>query len=225
MKTDNERLKVILHDAKLICFSKFHLVQAKFGETNAEVAAIKKEMDGVIGHFDNPALWLSPIPFDEDKLTDFFIKIDGDDPADLPVFLLHMRSFIGYLDEKVLKKPLAEMEATDTSHFNAKVLDALTQVQRNTGGRKVFFKNNGTDVDAHPDFIPLQEEQRPVIAEYRRVLASNEVDAVESDVLIFKRIGEAIQQAVVLAKFFALYKKFTTTMKNKLPAEPAPPTA
>lgn len=223
MKTDNERFKVILTDAKLICLSKYNLVEAKFGADNAEVAAIKTEMDATVGHFDNPALWLSPIPFDEDAITGFVVKIDQCDPADLTTFLTDLRSFIKYLQDTVLKAPIAAMESTDITDFNLKVLDELLQAQRNIGGRKAFFKNNGTDLDAHPPFITLQDEQRPVLEEYRRVLKANEVTATESDVLIFKRIAAAIQQSTVLEKFLLVYAMLTSTMKAKIPAAPPTP--
>lgn len=222
MKIDNERFKVILTDAKLICLSKYNLVEAKFGADHADVAAIKTEMDTTTGHFDNPALWLSPIPFDEDAITGFIVKIDQCDPSDLPLFLTELRGFIKYLQNTVLKAPIAAMETTDINDFNLKVLDELLQAQRNVGGRKAYFKNQGTDLDNHPPFVVLQDEQRPILEEYRRVLRTNEVQSTESDVLIFKRIAAAIHQSTILAKFLLVYAMLTSTMKAKLPAEPKP---
>jgi hypothetical protein len=217
MKTDNERLKVILHDAKLICMSKLQMVQGKFGATHPHVDDINKKMNKAISVFDNPVLWMRPIPFEENDMTNFVVKIDLCDPADLTLFVTEMGNFIKYLEIKVLKDPLANMEASDISDFNLKVLDALLQNQRNIGGRKVFFKNQGIDVDNHPQFIPLRDEQEPILVEYRRVLNKNEVQSTESDVSIFKMIGNAIQQATELTKFFDIYKMFTTAMKRKLP--------
>ncbi|MBK9014714.1 MAG: hypothetical protein IPM82_11900 [Saprospiraceae bacterium] len=89
-----------------------------------------------------------------------------------------------------------------TSDFNLKVLDALQQAQRNIGGRKIFFKRNqGVDLDEHPTFIPMQAEQRPVYVEYRRVLINDEVQSTESDVLIFRRICDAIKAIHGAGKF------------------------
>lgn len=222
MKTDNERLKVILHDAKLICMSKLQMVQVKFGATHPQVDDINKKMNKAIGFFDNSLLWMRPIPFEENDITEFVMKIDLCDPADLTLFVTEMVNFINYLEVKVLKGPLANMEAFDISDFNLRVLDALLQNQRNIGGRKLFFKNQGIDVDNHPQFIPLRNEQEPIITEYRRVLNENEVQSTESDVSIFKLIGNAIQQTTELTKFFDIYKMFTTAMKKKLPAGSVP---
>lgn len=219
MTTDNERFKTILHDARLICLNKLQQVQAQFGKEHTEVAALESEMNAVIGHFDNPALWLNPIPFDEMEITTYITQVDATNPGDLPSFKENVRNFIAYLNDQVLKAPISSMESNNTSDFNLKVLDALTQCQRNIGGRKVFFKNQGTDLDNDPAFQEKQNEQRPAMDRYREALKTNEVQSVESDWIIFNRISEAIRQATVLVQFFAIYDLLTKTIKSKLPPE------
>lgn len=67
MTTDNERFKVILHDARLIRpKNKVQMAQAIFGATNADLIALGKEIDTSVGLFNDPAVWVSPIPFEED---------------------------------------------------------------------------------------------------------------------------------------------------------------
>lgn len=217
MTTDNERFKVILHDARLISLSKFQMVEAKFGATNADLIALGKEIDTSVGLFNDPAVWVSPIPFEEDQITTFMIEIDQCDPNDLPNFLKLMRSFLTYLKDKVMKASREERRTNAITDFNLKVLDSLLIAQRNITGRKTFFKNQGVDLDTNSQFVPLQQAQIPVLAAYRSALNNNQVQSTESDVLIFKRIGEGIKQSTVLSKFLSFYGMLTNTMKSKLP--------
>ncbi len=221
MQTDNQRFKILLHDARVICLNKLQMVQAKFGASQADLTALAKEMDTTTGHFNNPVLWMNPIPFEEAEIMDYVLKIDSSDPADLPGFLGLMRQFIAYLEDKVLKAPLESALAITVSDFNLKVLDALLIAQRNIAGRKVFFRNQGTDLDTHADFIPLQQAQTSVLVSYRKALNENTVQSTESDVIIFDRIAEGIKKSDVLTKFFDFYKMLTSTMKSKLPAATA----
>jgi hypothetical protein len=218
MKTDNERLKLIIHDVRLIYLSKLQLVQSVHGISNADIVALSTEMQTAINHFDNPTLWMAPIPFDDDKITSAIVAIDTCPPTDLPKFFEAVRTSIDSLKSEVITLPVAEIVNTLTSDFNLKVLDALQQAQRNIGGRKIFFKRNqGVDLEKDPTFIPMQAEQRPVSTEYRRALTNNEVQSTESDVLIFRRIGDAIQQSTLLGKFFSAYQMLTNSMRSKLP--------
>ncbi len=217
MPTDNERFKVILHDAKVISLNKFQMVQGRFGANNADLVALGKELDNVIALFNDPAIWVSPISFSEEDITNFMLEIDQCDPGDLPKFLKISRDFIAYLKNKVLKPSSDERRSAAITDFNLKVLDALLIAQRNITGRKAFFKNQGTDLDTNSQFIPKQQAQVPVLAAYRSALNNNQVQSTESDVIIFKRIGEGIKQATVLTKFFAFYDMLTNTMKSKLP--------
>lgn len=226
MKTDNNRLKIILHDAKLICLSKFQVLKAKYGDTHPEIDAINKQMNKTISSFDNATLWAFQIPFEENDITTLIVKIDLCDTDDLSGFITSIRNLIFYLEHELLdlSQFITRSIETDTasseiSDFNLKVLDAISQNQRNIGGRKQYFKNQGIDVDNHPDFIPLSKEHEPVYTEYRKVLTANVVQSTESDVTLFKRIGDAIQQTTELTKFFDIYKLFTEVMKKKLPKD------
>ena len=224
METNNERLKLILHDAKLICLSKFQIVQSVHGTSNSELKKLKKEMDTAIQRYDNPTLWLYPIPFDEVATTLHVVQIDSCPTNNLETYAQVVRDFIQFLIKIVADIPVAEASMSETSDFNLKVLNVLTQVQRNVGGRKVYFKNNqNVDLDKDPKFVPMQEEQRPIQTDYRKALTENAVAATESDVLIFNRISENIRQSTVLDKFFMLYQMHTDTMKAKLPADESNP--
>ncbi|MEO1258631.1 MAG: hypothetical protein AAFZ15_07530 [Bacteroidota bacterium] len=218
MKTNNERFKVILTNAKLISLSKFKLVKAANGATNPEIAALTKEIDTVLAHFDNPEIWTHPLDFDEAKIAGFVSDIDGVDPKNLTKFASDVRSFITYLDGEVLKVPLANAETTDITDFNAKVLNALSQTQQKIGGRKKFFKNNGIDLDSNPAFQTLSQQQNTALTTYRQALRDNKVSSKQTDVLVFQMLGNSIQVATELAPFLGLFEKLTTTIQGKLPA-------
>ncbi|NUQ25548.1 MAG: hypothetical protein HUU34_16500 [Saprospiraceae bacterium] len=217
MTTDNERFKVILHDARLISLSKFQMVEAKFGATNADLIALGKEIDTSVGLFNDPAVWASPIPFEEDQIAAFMVEIDQCDPGDLPGYLKLMRRFLAYLKDNVLKASSEERKSVSISDFNLKVLDALLTTQRNITGRKMFFKNQGIDLDTNAQFIPMQKAQAEVLSVYRNALNNNTVQSTEMDAVLFKRIGDFIKQATLLPNFLNFYGMFTTSMKNKIP--------
>ncbi|MBL7794816.1 MAG: hypothetical protein JNK77_20940 [Saprospiraceae bacterium] len=219
MTTDNERFKVILHDARLISLSKFQMVEAKFGATNADLIALSKEIDTSVGLFNDPAVWVSPIPFEEEEITTYLVKIDASDPNDLPQYLKLMRDFLAYLKNKVLKASSDVRKSVSISDFNLKVLDALNIAQRNVVGRKQFFKNKGIDLDAKPQFITLQKAQSETLSAYRSVLNNNQVQSTELDVMLFKRIGEGIKQATQVQPFMNFYGMLTTSMKSKIPQQ------
>lgn len=219
MTTDNERFKVILHDARLISLSKFQMVEAKFGATNADLIALGKEIDTSVGLFNDPAVWVSPIPFEEEEITTYLVKIDASDPNDLPQYLKLMRDFLAYLKNKVLKASSDVRKSVSISDFNLKVLDALNVAQRNVVGRKQFFKNKGIDLDAKPQFITLQKAQSETLSAYRSVLNNNQVQSTELDVMLFKRIGEGIKQATQVQPFMNFYGMLTTSMKSKIPQQ------
>lgn len=219
MTTDNERFKVILHDARLISLSKFQMVEAKFGATNADLIALGKEIDTSVGLFNDPAVWVSPIPFEEEKITQYMIEIDAADPGDLNKFLKLMRDFMAYLKDEVLKASRIERKSVSVSDFNQKVLNAIRIAHQNIDGRKAFFKNRGIDLSTNPQFITLQKDQQETWATYRNALVNNIVQSKETDVLIFKTIGGSIKQSTQVANFLNYYAKLTETMKKKIPQQ------
>ncbi|MBL7827366.1 MAG: hypothetical protein JNJ57_12085 [Saprospiraceae bacterium] len=218
MKTDNERLKVILHNARLVCISKFQMVQSNFGAANADLIGINQKMDDIMGKFNNPSFWATPIPFEETDITQRMLMVDICPPNDLPGFKKGMNDFVDYLDKKILNGAAATGNLeTLISDANLKVLNALTACQRNVAGRKIFFRNQGVDLDKTPDFLNRQQKQTPVMAEYRRVLNENEVQATDSDEIVFKAIADGIKSSTVLVQFYQFYDMLTATMKSKLP--------
>lgn len=105
-----------------------------------------------------------------------------------------------------MKASREERRSNTITDFNLKVLDSLLIAQRNITGRKTFFKNQGVDLDTNSQFVPLQQAQIPVLAAYRSALNNNQVQSTESDVLIFKRIGEGIKRyRIVEIPFFFRY--------------------
>lgn len=219
MVTDNERFKVILHDARLISLGKLQMVRSKIGTSQPDLAAIEQDLEGTANRFNDPVLWMNPIPFEEDEITGFILRIDQCNPADLQGFIELLRGLLAYLKDNVLKNSMAVLELSPMTTFNLKVLDALLMTQRNISGRKVFFKNHGIDLDTDPQFLSMQQEQMPILAEYRKVLTQNQVQSTEMDVIVFNRIAVSIKGATVLQKFLAFYGMFTSSMKSKLPKE------
>ncbi|MCB0631105.1 MAG: hypothetical protein R2824_05210 [Saprospiraceae bacterium] len=223
MAETNQRLKAILQDARVICLSKYQVLEERLGIDDPDVIKIKQDLDTGFEHFNEPSIWMRTIHFQENEVMTFFLKIDGDDGSDVQRFHDTIHEFFDYLKERTEEPQSKDLELGQTTDFNLQVLDVLRQNQHKIRGRKQFFKNQGTDLDQHANFLKLQQHQDEVQGKYRQALETNAVLSKETDKLIFRNIGEAIQQADELDPFLFIYTTFTAAMKNKLPVPADPP--
>jgi hypothetical protein len=223
MATDNQRLKVLLQDARIICTNKFRAIQAVHGAENTELALIKQRLEAAIKRFDEPALWVRPVLYDESAISVQMIKIDICDISTLQPFSDLTNALVTTFDgffaaPTALAAPVTASE-TETNTMNLRVLNELNICQRNVGERKKYFRREqNIELDTHERFVPMQKEQRKVQTTYRQALTDNTVQSTDSDLAVFERISSAIGQSVELENFFAIYEMHTETMLSKLPA-------
>jgi hypothetical protein len=225
MPSDNQRLKVLLQDARIICTNKFRSIQAVHGVENTELAQLKLQLETVIQRFDDPALWANPVPFDESTISIQMLKIDICDTSHIRQFAdlasTLVSTFEAFFTPPTLLNPLAmsaPISVARTSDMNIRVLNELNICQRNVGERKKFFRREqNLELDSDPRFVPKQKEQRKVQSTYRQALTDNQVLATDSDLAVFERISTTIGQSIDLENFFAIYEMHTETMRSKVP--------
>ena len=214
---NNERLKVIIHDAKLICRTKFKKVEEKFGADNTDVLAIKQEIKHHFAHFDNPDFWLNDISFNEQMLWHHILKINIADPADMSNFLTVTRAFLTFLNEDVIKKPAEALTNIVTSDFNLRTINALNKSNLKINGRKTFFKNQGKDLSQNTEFVTLETKHKNCHDNYKKCLKKNTIEAKQTDIIIINRFGEAISKIVTVPIFINFYKSFYKFVDGKIP--------
>lgn len=218
MKPNNDRLKAILHDVKVVYKSKFLLVHEKNSLNLPRLEATAEKLEAVFLHFENPGLWMRSIAFSEEKILDFMLRIDTCDPEHADQFLLHSDQFIDYLENEILRF-VTPPSGIIPDRFNQGVIEALRGAHQSISGRKVFFRNRNIDLDRSPEFLLLEADHLPKVTAYQQLLSQNVISATESDVMLFRRFEPAIKQAVELKVFLGIYGLLTLAIQKKLPPE------
>ncbi len=214
---NNDQFKTVLHDAKLICRSKFNAVKAIFGEDNTEVVTIQNELKAVYRQFDNPEVWSQSLTFDHTKIMNLILKVGVADPNDLPNFIKVTTDLLNLLKEEVLKEPLEKIEEMLPSDWNLKTLDALRLTHQRIAGRERYFNNHGQDLSQNAGFVEIDEKHDLASAEYRMLLNTNGVQSNQTDVILITRFGEMIKQTTAVPAFLGLYKGFSNYVISKIP--------
>jgi hypothetical protein len=205
---NNDPFKTVLHDAKLICRSKFNDVKAKFGENNAEVVGIQNKLKAVYGQFDNPDVWSQVLAYDHSKIMSLVLKVGIADPSDLPNFIKVTTDLLTLLTEDVLKGPLEKVKKMQASDWNQKTLDALRLAHQRVAGREKYFKNrNGLGPDS--GFKKLDDSHNLEAAKYRVLLNTPPYKSTQSDNVLIKNYGEMIKKSVDEFLFIEYYRDFT----------------
>lgn len=215
---NNDQFKTVLHDAKLICRTKFNAVKAIHGENNTEVTSIHNELKAVYRQFDNPDVWSQVLSFDHSKIMNLILKVGVADPNDLPNFIKVTTDLLNLLKDEVLKEPLEKISQMQPSDWNLKTLDALRLTHQRIAGRERYFKNHGQDLSQNAEFVAIDEAHTVRAAEYRMLLNTNGVQSNQTDVILITRFGEMIKQSTAVPTFLGLYKGLSDFVKTKIPA-------
>lgn len=214
---NNDQFKTVLHDAKLICRTKFEAVKAIFGADNTEVVSIQNELKSVYRQFDDPAVWSQVLAFDHTKIMNLILKVGVADPNDLPNFIKVTKELLTLLKEEVLKDPLEKIKKMQPSDWNLKTLDALRLAHQRVAGRERYFKNHGQDLSLNPEFVEIDTKHNVAAAEYRMLLNSNGVQSNQTDVVLITRFGEMIKQSTLVPVFIGLYRGLSNYVQSKIP--------
>ncbi len=214
---NNDQFKSVLHDAKLICRTKFNAVKVIHGENNTEVVNIQNELKSVYRQFDDPAVWSQVLAFDHTKIMNLILKVGIADPNDLPNFIKVTTDLLNLLKNEVLQGPLEKISQMAPSDWNLKTLDALRLTNQRIAGRERYFKNHGQDLSQNAEFRQIDETYDVRAAEYRMLLNSNGVQSNQTDVILITRFGEMMKQSTAVPVFLGLYKGLSDYVNSKIP--------
>jgi hypothetical protein len=214
---NNDQFKTVLHDARLICRSKFNAVKAIHGENNTEVVNIQNDLKDVYRQFDNPAVWTQSLTYDHMEVMNLILKVGVADPNDLANFLKVTKELLDVLEEEVLKDPLEKIREMQPSDWNVKVLNAMRRTHQRIAGREVYFRNRGQDPHHDPEYVTMDTNHKEKAAEYRILLNTNGVQSTESDEILISGFGELIKKSEVYIQFKGLYKGYADFIVTKIP--------
>ncbi|TXB62916.1 hypothetical protein [Phaeodactylibacter luteus] len=205
MPTQNEALIALLQDAHTTCQN--HLSTAQ--ETEAlgadEIEAARSELASVFRDFSEPALWVQEAAYDKTALLHKLIALKRAAEGPTTPFLEHMDKLIRYLREELLSAIQDNLQATDTSAWNLKMLDELLKIRRVLRDTKRKFIEAGHPLDTDEAFLAVQDRFTGLLADYRKLLRENAVQANEADIGIMQLLYSLIQSAATVAAFVEAY--------------------
>ena len=118
MPADNDRLKEIIQDARLICLHKITLLQVQIGSDNPDVQTVQKEQELLFGQFDNADFWIEPIEFDEPSLLELIDQVDLAGPDELDGCFEAIHTLFSSLKEDILSSEESDPDSPVISKFN-----------------------------------------------------------------------------------------------------------
>lgn len=219
MANVNAFLQSIFKNAQSVCIEKFNLAKTAIGPDNAELNAVKPEMDRIFSPLEKQDFWNKPIPIDTDgtSIVAQVIALDKTQPAQFNTVAAKIRGILLLLDTRVLKagaKPL--VVSTVTSAMNIRILNALRITRQQINIRLQKFFDAGQDLTQDEAFKVMQIRQENLVKTYREQLTANLIDGKEGDVTIIQLSGTSHANAATTAMFKIQYNKLNNFIQDEL---------
>ncbi len=221
---NNENIKALLFNARLICLAKAQAVEAKLSGPNPEVQVLNTRLHTFFGHLSNPKFWSQPIDADLGKLSQEVLDISSVDPTSVPQYLTAVRKFLQNLEDTVLQSALRLVASTTTETWNLRMLNVLRKIQQTMIERKGFFKNKGEDLNQNSQFQSMETTYRTLVSSYRELLTNNGVSSDQAKVNNMKARGTNLSNAVQSSIYLRLYQKLSDIIKGEVATASAMPT-
>jgi len=219
MPETNSRLKAIVHDAKLACRDKLKEASETLDDGENQIVPLIDNVKMVFRKFDDAELWIKPLPFDEPLLLEQTINISEAPADDLNQLTETLDAFLKAFDEVTLTIATRGLADTETSFWNARVLNALRKTRVSIDAKIEWFIANGHDPHQEAGFPELADEQQELIKSYRKALIEDEVEAKKTDVIVIDKFGEVFSIVEELEKFIELYQAYNEVIKKRLPED------
>ena len=219
MLTDNNLLKVLIHDAKLACRSKFIQVVKKTGSVTPKLEDILRSIKGTFKEFDRPNLWLHPIPFDDFLLIEHTLTINEVADDDIDEFDGVVMDFLQFLRNDILHEPLSNLDNNAAAPWNDRVFNALVAVRRRIGQKKAAFRKAGINHDQDANFRELSKKQNQLTRKYSDALNNNDIVYTEKDKKILDGYDRLFKSITIeqVKRFKQLFARFTNHLETKVP--------
>ncbi len=219
MANVNAFLQSIVKNTQSVCLEKFNLAKTAIGPANAELNAVKPDMDRIFLALDKPDFWTRPIPIDTDGtiIVAQVIVLDKLQPAQFNMVAAKIRSILTLLDTGVLKaaaKPL--VVSTVTSGMNIRILNALRITRQQINIRLQKFVDAGQDLTQDEAFKVMQIRQENLVKTYREQLTANLIDGKQGDVDAIQLSGKNHAATTTTAMFKIHYNKLNNFIQDEL---------
>lgn len=217
MQTSNDHLKVLLHDAKLACRSKFIQLVQHAGSVTPKLEEILRLIKGTFREFDRSNLWLEPIEYDEFLLVEHTLTLNEIPGDDVVAFEKAVKEFLTFLRDDILKEPLSRLNNISAEAWNDRVLSALVNTRRRIGIKKAAFKRKGVNLNDDPVFRKIARKQNSLTRKYIDALNRNTVSSTEKDKKILNGYSNLFNTVTTVKRFKALFDRFTKYLEGKVP--------
>jgi hypothetical protein len=217
MQTSNDDLKVLLHDAKLACRSKFIQLVQHTGNVSPKLEEILRLIKGTFKEFDRSNLWQEPIEYDEFLLIEHTLTLNETPGDDIVEFEKVVKAFLTFLRDDILKEPLSRLNNVSAQAWNDRVLSALVNTRRRIGIKKAVFKRKGINLNNDPRFRETAKKQNSLTRKYIDALNNNTVDSTEKDKKILDGYSNLFNTVATVKRFKALFDRFTKYLEGKVP--------
>ena len=217
MPENNSRLKAIVHDAKITCRDKLKEASEQEGGDKDAIIVLIDKAKKVFRKFDDAAIWLSPLPFDESTLLEQIILLNEAPADDLSALSPAVDKFLQAFDQVTVIIITRDFTVPETSVMNTRVLNAMRKVRLSIDAKIEWLQVNGHDPHQDSRFPEMEEEQQNLVRQYRKVLIKDEVQAQETDVTTISKFAEIFSIVDELGRFMILYKAYNDAIKKRIP--------
>ncbi len=218
MANSNAFLQSLVKDTQTICTEKFNLAKTALGSNNADIIALKKEMDRIFTALNKPDFWTNTVDADSEPIVEQIIELGSVDSSHLDGVVGKIQKMLRLLETNILNPGLESVDADPaTSGMNLQVLDALRLTRQQIGIRLRSFAQAGLDLMQDTEFQTLQARQDPLVVTYREKLKADLIVSKQTDVIIIKRLGDLISATETTDAFKTNYSKLSDFIQTKLP--------
>ncbi len=219
---NNDTLKALLHNARLIYQVKAVHILSDLSGPNPTVNTVNDQMNTFFGHLSNPKLWSEPITFDRGKISQEILNISSVKSDQVDLYLQNTRSFLETMEDQVLKAALQRVATTPTQPMNLRTIDALNQTTRTLEGRLDHFANAGNDLRRDPTFSPLASRQASLLSTYTELLTNNAIESTQSKVNTVNQWKTMFGNMTDTTLFLRLYPKYNDFLAKQTEASDHP---
>ena len=217
---NNDKLKEIINNAKLIFAAVFQRIATTPSSSNTKVIALKTKLNKQFSRFDDPNFWIETIDYDKQMLWHNILVFESVNINSVEEILKAGNDYFTFVDTNILKSPTVATAKVVTSDWNVRTINALGITDKSILERKTFFKNKGEDLSQNAMFSTAETAYTEDATHYTALLKSNKVNSKESDIKIIKMYGVAISKIVLSDNFTTMYKALDGFIKTKIAAHP-----
>jgi hypothetical protein len=219
MPETNSRLKAIVHDAKLTCRDKLKEASETLENGEEKIIPLIDDVKAVFRKFDDIAIWTKPLPFDEPHLLGQIILLNEAPADDLNELTTTLEAFLEAFEQVTIVVEVRDINpANDTTDpWNVRALNALRKTRVQIEAKKEWLQASGHDPSQVDGFEEEEQQLGRLLKIYRHALIKNEVQAHQTDIVLFNKFEEIFRIVEELDKFVLYHKAYTKSIRKRCP--------